>query len=57
MNNNKLEILLKCLIDRKKELVKPVMYQEEDWYIRCEAKADMLQEVIEEVTSLMKKET
>lgn len=52
--NNKLEKLLKYLKERKEDYNKPVAYQEDDWYIRCQAKSDILEEVIEEVTSLLK---
>jgi hypothetical protein len=51
---DKLERLLKYLVDRKDGLDKPVSYQEDDWYIRCEAKSDMLAEIIDEVKSLIK---
>jgi hypothetical protein len=50
----KLESLLKYLVERKEGLDKPVTYQEDDWYIRCEAKSDMLAEIIDEVKSLLK---
>jgi hypothetical protein len=51
---DKLDKLLKYLVDRKEGLDKPVAYQEDEWYIRCEAKSDMLEEVINEVKSLLK---
>jgi hypothetical protein len=51
---DKLERLLKYLVERKKGLDEPVAYQENDWYHRCDAKSDMLAEIIDEVNSLIK---
>ena len=52
--SDKLERLLKYLVERKENYDKPMTYQDDDYYIRCDAKADMLEEVIDEVKSLMK---
>jgi hypothetical protein len=51
---DKLERLLKYLVARKEYLDTPVMYQEEEYYNDCQAKSNMLEEVIDEVKSLIK---
>jgi hypothetical protein len=51
---DKLERLLKYLVERKKGLDEPMTYQEEEYYNDCEAKSNMLEEVIDEVKSLLK---
>lgn len=51
---DKLESFLKYLEEKKEDYRKPVFYQEEDWYIRCEAKADILEDLIAEVKSFIK---
>ncbi len=51
---DKLERLLKYLVERKKGLDEPMTYQEEEYYNDCEAKSRMLEEVIDEVKSLIK---
>ena len=51
---DKLERLLKYLVERKEYLDTPVMYREEEYYNDCEAKSRMLEEVIDEVKSLIK---
>jgi len=51
---DKLERLLKYLVERKKGLDEPMTYQEEEYYSVCESKSNMLEEVIDEVKSLLK---
>ena len=52
--NDKLERLLKYLVERKAGLDAPMTYQEDDYYDECEAMSKMLEEVIDEVNSLIK---
>lgn len=51
---DKLERLLKYLIERKKGFDEPMTYQEEEYYDDCESKSNILEEVIAEVQSLIK---
>ena len=51
---DKLERLLKYLVERKKGLDEPMTYQEEEYYSVCESKSNMLEEVIDEVKTLLK---
>jgi hypothetical protein len=49
-----LEKLLAYCIERQKGLDTPASYQETEYYDACRAKSQMLDEVIDEVKSLIK---
>jgi hypothetical protein len=54
--SDKLQKLLDYLVDRKNGLDTPMTFQEDEYYDECAAKSRMLEEVIDEVKSLMKDE-
>ena len=52
----KLEEFLESLISRKADYDEPMTYQEEEYYNRCVAKSDLLEELIGDVKKLIKDE-
>ncbi len=54
--NDKLEKFLKSLIEKKESYDNPLFYQEEDYYIECRAKSQLLDELIDDVKQLIKEE-